>query len=153
MNLDGYTFDVEQGVVIGMRGKPVGRVCSRGYLEVTNSKHSYRAHRMIWQHVHGPIEAGMEINHKNGVKTDNRIENLELVTKSENALHASRTGLTDYAGERNGRAKLDAVAVRVIRTSKHKTRVLATAYGVSVSTINRIKAGRLWSPVECQGAA
>lgn len=36
-------------------------------------------------------------------------------------------------------------AVRVIRTSKHKTRVLAVAFGVSVSTINRVRAGSVWS--------
>ena len=145
MNLAGYTFNAEQGVVIGKRGKPVGRLDTHGYVAVSDGGHTYRAHRMIWQHVHGQIPAGMEINHKNGIKTDNRIENLELVTRSENALHASRTGLTDYAGERNGRAKLDDTAVRVIRTSKHKTRVLAAAFGVSVSTINRVRAGRVWS--------
>lgn len=145
MNLTGYTFEVVKGVVIGKRGRPVGRVCNRGYVLVSDGRNTYSAHRMIWQHVHGLIPAGMEINHKNGIKTDNRIENLELVTRSENALHASRTGLTDYAGERNGRAKLDDTAVRVIRTSKHKTRVLAAAFGVSVSTINRVRAGRVWS--------
>ena len=78
MNLAGYTFEVVKGVVIGKRGKPVGRVCNRGYVEVSDGRNTYRAHRMIWQHVHGPIPAGMEINHINGIKTDNMIENLEL---------------------------------------------------------------------------
>ncbi len=34
-----------------------------------------------------------EVNHKNGVKTDNSLDNLEWMTKSENELHAFRTGL------------------------------------------------------------
>lgn len=144
MNLTGYSFDAERGVVIGKRGKPVGRVCSRGYVEVSDGRNTYRAHRMIWQHMHGPIPAGMEINHKNGNKADNRIENLELVTRSENSLHAYRTGLSSRAGELNGRAKLDDAAVRVIRASQQKTSVLAAEFGVSVPTICHIRAGRTW---------
>lgn len=152
MNLTGYTFDAEKGVVIGKRGKPVGRVCCRGYIEVSDGRNTYRAHRMIWQHVNGQIPDGMEINHKNGIKTDNRIENLELVTKSENALHAYKTGLSKRSGAMNGRAKLDEIAVRIIKASKHKTSVLAVAFGVSVPTICHIRAGRTWANTK-QGKA
>ena len=144
MNLQGYAFDPNRGIVIGKRGKSVGRVCARGYIEIHDRNNTFRAHRMIWQYVHGPIPEGMEINHKNGIKTDNRIENLELVTRSENALHASKLGLTNYSCERNGRAKLSNEEAIVIRASKEKSTDLAAAFGVTVQTIQRIRSGRGW---------
>ena len=52
-------------------------------------------HRLIWMLAHGPIPNGLQINHKNGNKKDNRLYNLEIVTPSENVKHAYNTGLID----------------------------------------------------------
>ena len=46
----------------------------------------------------GPCPFGKSINHKNGNKMDNRIENLEYITFSENVAHAWRTGLIPRKG-------------------------------------------------------
>ena len=44
----------------------------------------YTIHRFVWEAIKGPIPEDFEINHKNRIKTDNRIKNLELVTHQQN---------------------------------------------------------------------
>jgi len=46
------------------------------------------AHRVVWTYFNGTIPDGMTINHKNGIRADNRPSNLELATMSEQRLHA-----------------------------------------------------------------
>ena len=49
------------------------------------------AHRVVAETFFGLAE-GMTVNHKNGDKRDNRVENLEYVTAGENTTHSFRTG-------------------------------------------------------------
>lgn len=65
-------------------GANVGQAWSNGYLGVKIGGRVLSAARLAWQLVNGPIPDGLEIDHINRVRTDNRISNLRLVTRVEN---------------------------------------------------------------------
>lgn len=46
-----------------------------------------RAHRWVWMKIHGIIPKGYHIHHRNDNKSDNRIENLELIERSRHLSH------------------------------------------------------------------
>ncbi len=73
------------------------RINNFGYVEVRLSKNGKTStkfiHKLLGQVFIPNTENKPQINHKNGIKHDNRLENLEWVTNSENMIHAYSTGL------------------------------------------------------------
>lgn len=71
-------------------GLEAGCIDAHGYVVVRVLGKKKKAHRIIWEMINGEIQDGMEIDHINGIRNDNRIENLRVVNRSENQLNAKR---------------------------------------------------------------
>ena len=67
------------------KGKPTGRISRRGYWEVSYQEFLYKVHRIVWEIHFGEIPDNLCIDHINGNKADNRIENLRLVDEKGNS--------------------------------------------------------------------
>lgn len=132
-------------------GKILAQTNSRGYrlviLSKAGAKKVFSVHRLVCLAFHGPRPEGMQCNHINGCKEDNRVENLEYVTARQNILHAANL-LGHWRGERNPAAKLTEEIVREIRNAYKpglvSQQALADRYGVAQSTVGRILSGEKW---------
>jgi hypothetical protein len=70
-------------------GKPAGCLRSDGYIQISLDGKLHRAHRLAWRLFHGEWPDG-EIDHINGVRSDNRIENLRVTSRVENMRNQKR---------------------------------------------------------------
>lgn len=87
----------EDGVVINARTENVySGINSQGYRAITLNDKTVNVHRLVAEtFIPKPaIYSGkLYVNHKNGIRSDNRTCNLEWVTPKENAIHAYASGL------------------------------------------------------------
>jgi hypothetical protein len=89
------------GTVHGVRSdRPVGHKGANGYVYVYDGGKQKLAHRLIFESVNGKIPDGMEIDHINGIRDDNRIANLRLVNKSQNQQNRSAARADSRSGQK-----------------------------------------------------
>lgn len=119
---------------------------SDGYLCMGYKEKKYYQHRLVAEAFLQNWDPSLYVNHKNAVTNDNRVENLEMVTHSENLQHAFRLGLFDNRGCKNKMSKLNNNDVRFIKSNldKYSNAELAKMFCVDQSVISRIKHGKSW---------
>lgn len=127
----------------------------KGYYQVNLYKNkkmkSYQIHRIVAKKFIDNPYNKKEVNHKNGIKTDNRVKNLEWVTPKENMEHAWRTGLKKpYKGPKvNGTRTRIKIAQYTLEGNLLKTwnglREIEKKLGVNYSSIVNCCRGRILS--------
>ena len=112
-----------------------------GLYDKENAKtSSVKIHRLVALHFCTGYKQGLEVNHKNGVRDDNRSENLEWVTKSQNIRDIYKRGFNTN-GDKNNASKLKNEYVGIIASlydSGVSQLIIAEAFGVSQATISNI---------------
>ena len=127
-----------------------GHAKSHGYVRVAlqhegAATYAY-VHALVLQAFRGARPEGHETRHLNGLRSDNRLLNLDYGTHRDNQMDRVKHG-TSNRGERHGLAKLTESAVRAIRGDTAPARDLALRYGCSPSLINNVRRGSSWGHV------
>jgi hypothetical protein len=132
----------------------IGRSIDRyGYVKRVLSKNGnnnyFTEHRLVaLAFIDNPLNK-KTVNHINGIKIDNRVENLEWCTNEENMKHAIETGLKDQKGIKHHKCKLteeQVLEIRKIGYSQTRT-FLSKKYGVSRTNILGIIRGNFWKHI------
>ena len=138
-----------------IRNKKSGRILhefinKNGYLITQFDGKTRTVHRVVASvYLDNPNKCE-DINHKDGNKRNNSVENLEWCTRSENMKHAYKLGLKISKGEKNGNHKLSKEDVKHIVSiykkgdAKYGAKALAKKFNVAPQTICAVVSGQNW---------
>lgn len=100
-----FSYDPQTGIVSWKtpfrrrEGFQAGSVSKKGYRRIFFKGRMYRNHRIAWLLTHGEWPQG-QLDHVNGIKDDNRIDNLRIATDSQNQFNRklSRRNTSGFKG-------------------------------------------------------
>lgn len=129
--------------------------CHDGYLRTQFDGKTQTIHRVVAK-TFIPIDPNRPfVNHKDGNKKNNAVDNLEWCTRSENIRHAYDNGLnTGCGGTKNGHCRLTLEQVNYIRENyrrgdkEYGGLALANKFGVAHQTISAVACGQTWSKIK-----
>lgn len=120
----------------------------KGYLRVSIGKKLMFIHRLVAEKYIPNPENKPQVNHKDGNKLNNCVDNLEWVTNQENRNHAVDNDL-QVTGERCSWSKLTEDNVREIRANPgYENEYWARKFGVSRSTISDVVNYHTWKHID-----
>lgn len=139
---DGRVFSISAGSFL------IPNIDQQGYASV-KVPHRIKLHRLVASCFKENKMGYPVINHKNGIKTDNRIENLEWCTQKHNMIHAFGSGLckNQIKGQSHPWSKLTDIQVHVIKEAMdngHKGYRVAKYFNVHRATVYKIRDGISW---------
>lgn len=119
------------------------------FIDLVKDAKVYRrlVHRLMAESFIPNPENKREVNHINGIKNDNRLNNLEWNTRSENQKHSIKTGLRSAKGIKNSQSKLTEDDVRQIRKLNLKYSDISKIFNIGISNVSAIKNNKTWTHI------
>lgn len=154
--IDRYSVSNTGRVMNNLTGRELRlKLNQKGYLRVTiyvnQQQKTLAVHRLVAlafipNDINLPI-----VNHKDGNKKNNNVENLEWCTEGENQKHAYDNGLrVQYKGSKHGRSKLtdgEVLEIRKLRSDGFTTTEISQMFGISASMVSCIALNKNWKHI------
>ena len=123
---------------------------NKGYVGVQMNSKNVKTHRAVCIAFHGYKDSSWQVNHKNGIKADNRVENLEWCTNQQNVIHAFRElGRKSCGGHKGKTGYLHHASLMVV--AERISDGLVRSFGSSAEAARELGIGTGSVPRCCNG--